>query len=301
MLCSICIATYHRPKGLKRLLDSLLTQALPQGVAVELVVVDNDPAGSAAPVLAQYRQARFPLRTAVEPEPGFSAARNRCVQLAQGDYLAFIDDDEIACDNWLAALFEAMRRYQADGVFGRGIDEFEDPKAAWMGKLHGAGRKTGDNVPFGNDGNCLINAALLRASPAPFNPRFGQIGGQDISLFGRLYQQGHRMVYCHEAAMIHVIPAIRTAYPALVKRHFLNGCSRCLTYLGLTDRPHRRRFTLAGLALGVVPVALGLALLHIGSKPKRWRYFLMATRHCGRLYALTGRLPPADWRQGYAH
>jgi hypothetical protein len=48
MEASVCIATFHRPGGLARLLGSL---ALQQGdvPAFEVLVVDNDAAGSAAP------------------------------------------------------------------------------------------------------------------------------------------------------------------------------------------------------------------------------------------------------------
>lgn len=293
LLCSICIATHHRPKGLKRLLDSLLTQALPQGVAAELVVVDNDPAGSAAPVLEQYRQARFPLRTAVEPEPGVSAARNRCVQLAQGEYLAFIDDDEIACDNWLAALFDTLRRYQADGVFGRIITEFEDPNAAWMGEFHNADDATGDPVPLGYTGNCLIEAALLRTTPTPFPLQYGW--GEQWALFGRLYREGQRMVYCHEAAVRHFCPVTRSTRTALIKNNCLSGSVIYRVWLEWAKHPRLLRIGLLGVVLVGIPLALIQALLHAGSQVKRWHYLLKAARYCGRFYVLIGRRVPESW------
>ena len=44
---SICAVTFKRPRGLARLIDSLARLKLPEDVIVEVVLVDNDPAGSA--------------------------------------------------------------------------------------------------------------------------------------------------------------------------------------------------------------------------------------------------------------
>jgi len=48
---SICIATYLRPLGLARLLDSLERLKLPSGLRVETIVVDNDEDGSARSIV----------------------------------------------------------------------------------------------------------------------------------------------------------------------------------------------------------------------------------------------------------
>ena len=102
---SVCIATFRRPSGLARLLDSLAKLKLPEGVTVEIVVVDNDPAASAAPILAGWRATPHVLRAFGEPRANVSHARNRGVAESRGRWLAFIDDDEVADENWIAGFW----------------------------------------------------------------------------------------------------------------------------------------------------------------------------------------------------
>ena len=58
------------------------------------------------------------LRSLQEPRPGLSHARNRGCQTAQGDLLAFLDDDEIAPPQWLSTLVRSCEQTGADGVGG---------------------------------------------------------------------------------------------------------------------------------------------------------------------------------------
>jgi succinoglycan biosynthesis protein ExoM len=60
---AICIITFRRPAGLARLLDGLRAIERPEGAEVSVVVVDNDPEGSAAAVADAARIAlAWPLR-----------------------------------------------------------------------------------------------------------------------------------------------------------------------------------------------------------------------------------------------
>jgi succinoglycan biosynthesis protein ExoM len=103
---SVCIATYRRAERLAAVLDDLtrLTR-LPD----EVVVVDNDAAASARPVVEHRLRegAPFPIRYAVQPVKNISLTRNKTVELAGGDWLAFIDDDERAPP--VAGAFERRR------------------------------------------------------------------------------------------------------------------------------------------------------------------------------------------------
>ena len=112
---SVCVATYRRPAGLARLLESLQRQKLPDGVSVEIWVVDNDPDSPAiAPPGVGW------LR---EPRRNIAHARNRALLEARGEWLAFIDDDETADEDWLSAYWTRAQQGEpdggdADGFFG---------------------------------------------------------------------------------------------------------------------------------------------------------------------------------------
>ena len=109
---SVCVCTFRRPELLDGLLSLLAEQRLP---AFEIVVVDNDPAHSALPVLQAWGE-RLPLRFVHLPEPNIAKARNLAVAQARGAWLAFIDDDERPGPDWLYLLVQAQAASGADGV-----------------------------------------------------------------------------------------------------------------------------------------------------------------------------------------
>ena len=101
MLISVVIPHLNQPEMLARCLASLQAG---QRQAEEIIVVDN---GSASPPTALC--AAHPGVTLLqEPGPGPGPARNRGIQAARGDVLAFIDADCLAAPDWLAEAAAAM-------------------------------------------------------------------------------------------------------------------------------------------------------------------------------------------------
>src|SRR5690606_27728072 len=114
---SIVIPTYRRPEWLRETLASCLRQTGMAEGAYEIVVVDNCPERSAeATVAAVSSGTTVPVTYVAEPRSGVSHARNAGVRASRGTSIAFIDDDELATDGWLAALLDAQRRFDADVV-----------------------------------------------------------------------------------------------------------------------------------------------------------------------------------------
>ena len=93
MRIAICIITRRRPDGIARLLRSLESISVPDGVEVEVVLVENDDPSKNPPP-----RTSLSLRHAFEPEPGIPAARNRTLEIALADpgidAIAFLDDDD---------------------------------------------------------------------------------------------------------------------------------------------------------------------------------------------------------------
>ncbi|MGI9590846.1 MAG: glycosyltransferase family 2 protein, partial [Myxococcota bacterium] len=121
---SICICTCSRPAMLGRLLGSLRDVELGalEASAVEIVVVDNDPSGSARAV-CETAAARlpFPIHFAEESRRGIAFARDRLVReaLARGaDFLALLDDDDVPERDWLRRLLERQQETGAEVVAG---------------------------------------------------------------------------------------------------------------------------------------------------------------------------------------
>lgn len=120
-LVTVITATRNRPALLAEALRSIAAQTYP---SFECLVIDDrsDPS-----VFAQYEELwteldeRFVLHKRIKPSdkggtPG--ASRNRGIQLARGEYVAFLDDDDRwICADHLSAGVEAMRRHDADYYF----------------------------------------------------------------------------------------------------------------------------------------------------------------------------------------
>ena len=114
---AICIATFQRPQGLSRLLESLSNLCFEKQdePSIKIIIVDNDTTGTAKPVVEHWRnKLRWTLVYEIEPRRGISYARNRLVALAKDiDFVAFIDDDEVAVDCWIDELIYTQKKYQA--------------------------------------------------------------------------------------------------------------------------------------------------------------------------------------------
>jgi glycosyltransferase involved in cell wall biosynthesis len=106
-LISLVIATYKRADMLRDTVLSLRALDRQEGVAVEVVLIDNDPSGGARDVTAELASAsrdRFPVRYVHKARPGLSHARNRGIEEAAGEVVAVLDDDLLVGPGWLRAV-----------------------------------------------------------------------------------------------------------------------------------------------------------------------------------------------------
>jgi succinoglycan biosynthesis protein ExoM len=231
----ICITTFRRPSSLARLLDSLqqLRMDMFPEIAVRIVIVDNDAAESAKPVVDRFAPlGPWPIHYTVEPRRGISFGRNRAVALtSECTFIAWVDDDEIVEPDWLAQLLTAQQRFGADVVSGPVLPVFEETPPDWAveGRFYERPRlQTGTSVRFVATCNVLVRRAILDTVPGPFSPRFALTGGEDMNLFLQLYQAGCRMIFCDEAITREFMPSSRVTASWLVQRAFRRASSQVI-------------------------------------------------------------------------
>jgi len=225
---SVCICTFRRPTLLARLLEALAGQD--GAPPFEVIVVDNDAAGSAADAIARAPRS-LALRAFVEPLQNIARARNRAVAAATANWIAFVDDDELPRLGWLSHLYAAAQRHWADGVFAPVVPRLPDGAPAWIaaGRFFDRPRhRTGTHVPTDElrTGNALIRRALLapaRDGAGPFDERFGLSGGEDTVALGRLANGGARFVWCDEAVVEEQVAPERARVGFLLRRAFGGG------------------------------------------------------------------------------
>lgn len=227
IVCSICIATYRRPGLLKNLLESLKNQILPENITVEVLIVDNDSEESAHPVVASCRDTdyiRFYYYT--QPVKNISLTRNVALANAKGEYLLFIDDDEVADIHWLLNLYNTLLLFQADGVFGLRLPDFSTDAPKWLKHpnfYYSPLSPTGTEARFYYTGNCIVKNSLLKDHGLTFDPEYGLTGGEDTHLFGKLRRIGGKLVTCREAIIYEFIPPERARLSYVLRKAMRGG------------------------------------------------------------------------------
>lgn len=295
MRISVCIATYRRPDRLRALLDDLAAQQrLPQ----EVIVVDNDAEGSARSVVdaARDKGPPFALHYEIQPLKNVAITRNRSVALAQGNWLAFVDDDERAPPAWLADLAAAAVRFDADAVLGPVLPVLPQTAPHWLrrGRFYDWTRlHTGTVVPVRllRFGNVLLRAEVLLTQAQVFDPAYGLTGGEDGDLLARLTQAGARIVWCDEALVTEPVEAARMSLRWLLLRALRGGQDFARHVLAGRHGPATsgRRLRLLLRALLQMFAAGLLAALCLPLGRHRCAYWLTkAAANFGKLTAFAG-------------
>ncbi|WP_245542899.1 glycosyltransferase family 2 protein [Ruania albidiflava] len=198
--------TFQRAERLSALLRALPGRvdecvAEHPNVRVDVLVVDNDPAGSARGAVREVDGVL--VRYVVEPTPGIAAARNRLLDSSSdSDLLVFIDDDEIPRPGWLSALVRVWRQHRAAAVMGRVISVFDDDVDPWLlasGTFRRPQRPTGTLLTAAATGNLLLDLEQVRAFGVRFDETMGLGGGEDTLFSRQLIERGGRIVWCNES------------------------------------------------------------------------------------------------------
>ncbi|OHB78466.1 MAG: hypothetical protein A2W31_00095 [Planctomycetes bacterium RBG_16_64_10] len=261
---AVCVITFRRPERLRRLLAALDQLQFPRYQPVlEVVVVDNDPAGSAKPVCTDMsRSCRWPLHYEIEPVRGIPYARNKAVAsaLCRVDAVAFIDDDEVPRPTWLDELLEVQRVHAADIVTGPTIRHADADAPCWVKRslwLQPRRYPTGRRLTSAFSGNVLIQGRVFRQMAPWFDERIGLGGGSDVEFFRRAQRSGYTIVWADAAVVDEWMPASRLTAKWLLLRAFSLGNAAALLEVQL-GRPVGSRLAVAGQAVLLVIRGLGL-------------------------------------------
>lgn len=120
MTISAIITAYNSECYLAEAIQSVLRQTRPPE---ELIVVDDGSTDRTIEVAKSFKEVRY-LR---KENGGIGSARNFGVEAARGDYLAFLDSDDLWIEAKLADQLSQLESSEAQGVFGH-VQEFVCPK-----------------------------------------------------------------------------------------------------------------------------------------------------------------------------
>ncbi|MFS8110542.1 glycosyltransferase [Rhizobium jaguaris] len=222
----IAVCTYRRVE-LDQTLLSLAVLSVPADTLLRIIVADNDVTPSARDRVEAMRSAvPFEIAYVHCPASNISIARNACLEHATGDFIAFIDDDETASENWLAELLVTAETSGAEVVLGPVHAVYPNMAPAWMrrGDFH-------STLPVWVSGDIrtgyTCNALLRRNAPSlagrRFNIALGRSGGEDTEFFTHMHKAGGRIAYAKDALVYEPVPNGRATVAWLTKRRYRMG------------------------------------------------------------------------------
>jgi len=231
---SIIVCTYNRSESLRETLGALGRQTVSDGVRLDIVVVDNNSTDHTRTVVEEIRKGSvWPIRYTFESRQGVNFARNRGVQEAKGEIVAFVDDDVLPEPTWVHTIAEAFTIHHADGVGGKILPLWLQPPPPWL--LDERVRRTywcllalldhGPDVIVAHtfDGNLIYGANMafrkrVFDEVGFFRTDVGAIGsqllrGDETEMLQRLVAAGKRLVYTPHAVVHHKVPPERMRLP----------------------------------------------------------------------------------------
>jgi len=224
----LALCSRARPNIVEACLLSLISQHSTDKYTLEILIVENDLKENLRVLVeAMQRRTEYKIYYFLEDQIGIPHARNRAVNEAlnlKGDYLVFIDDDEIANPDWILELVNTVKRYTADIVHGQVIYEYpgEDKWAYLKNNTVSDSRKDGKILHSAATNNVLISKGVIAANPDGLNLRFDTkmqfTGGSDTDFFNRAKLANKKIVYSHKAIVRETVPIERCSLKWLFMR-----------------------------------------------------------------------------------
>lgn len=113
ILLSIIIPIYNVEKYLSSCLDSILTQDLNH---VEIILVDDGSTDNSGKIADEYQKLDQHITVIHQINQGLSGARNSGIKISQGEWLAFVDSDDIIAPNYISSIINSIEKYNPDAL-----------------------------------------------------------------------------------------------------------------------------------------------------------------------------------------
>jgi glycosyltransferase involved in cell wall biosynthesis len=240
-LASVIVCTHNRAAQLGRCLDSLASGVEDDEIQelLEIVLVDNASTDTTEDLLDRMSSHAPWLRYEHEPRLGLSHARNRGIEVAKGEILAFVDDDAIADPGWLRGIVDCYSRWPVSAVGGRVALDWPDGRPRWLvPKLEPlfSGYDLGDvsrimeanELPFGANMSVHREVAIEAGG---FDPDLGRSGprsllsNEEVEFFMRVRRRGASIAYAPKARVTHLMTPERASRLWLLRRAYAQGRS----------------------------------------------------------------------------
>ncbi|MBC7852901.1 MAG: glycosyltransferase family 2 protein [Pirellulaceae bacterium] len=241
---TVVVCTHNRAESLRQALASLYDLETGGRFTYEVLVIDNaSPDHTPAVIEAAAQQSKAPLRGVHEPQKGIVAARNRGVLAAEGQWIAFFDDDQLADHRWLLELFAAAAEQHVRSVGGavhlKLLADGQRKLAPLVRILLGESRWSEETTSYTRStspgaGNWLLSRDLIME--AGMFQAANQGRNEDSDLYRRICLTGETSWFVPTAIVHHIITPDRLEVPYLLRLARIVGEFVALRELSLDGR-----------------------------------------------------------------
>lgn len=228
----VTIPTFKRPEHVILTLNSVAAQNTDRNIAIILMENEAEACEGANAASTFFEDGTYNGLVIIAHDRGNCNAYNAgwltaLIKFPNLKYIAVIDDDEIASENWIESLCATSEKYNVAMVGGPQLPVFEGAVTdKW--KSHPVFtphyKMSGPVDAIYSSGNLLVRRDLLQKMPQPFfNLQFNFTGGGDADLIRRSLDAGFTCAWCNEAEIYETISARRVSWDWIQKRALRNG------------------------------------------------------------------------------
>ena len=232
-LVSVLMPVYNSARYLSATVESILTQTFSD---LELIAVNDGSTDNSLAILEEYQQRDERVRIHTQANQGIPTTRNKCLELATGKYIVWIDSDDIAVPQRIEKQVAFMENNPDIGACGTWLKTFgAPPHSVWRYPTDSASiRSTFIFNPPCAPASTIVRRTVVEQNRLQFNLDFKV--AQDYEFLSRLAK------YCQFANLPEVLYLYRLHTNQVTQIH--NQDLRDLTY-----RVQSRYFEQLGLQL----------------------------------------------------
>lgn len=108
---------YNAEKYIKQCIESLYAQDIPEN-NFEIIVINDGSTDNCAEIVMELATLHSNIRTIKQKNSGLSSSRNKGIEMAKGNYLLFVDADDVLIQNSIKPMIELGEKYKVDILKG---------------------------------------------------------------------------------------------------------------------------------------------------------------------------------------
>lgn len=186
-MLSVVIPLYNKEKSIRATLESVRAQAYTDW---ECIVVDDGSTDNSVSVvetiIAKYKMSnvKCKIRLFSKSNGGVSSARNFGIEKSRGEYVVFLDADDIWDEDFLKTMVELIEEYPGKSVYGLGCKQIRRGEKPLLENSYYRGESTWDyaTMAFTGSSACVNKADAIAVGL--FDTRMTH--GEDLDMWWRL-------------------------------------------------------------------------------------------------------------------